>query len=83
MNIDKLTSLIFLHELISKKSTGNPPTLAKQLNVSERTVYYYVEKLKNMGAPIVYSYLSESYIYTEDWKPVVLNYLWEQRKQSL
>jgi predicted DNA-binding transcriptional regulator YafY len=80
MTTDKLTTLIYLHELIAKKATGSPAKLAKALDISERTAYNYLHELKKMGAPIAYCHSSESYAYTKDWKFCLLNYLWQCRK---
>ncbi len=80
MNIIKLTTLLYLHELISKKATGSPATLAQQLSISKRSTYRYLREIKNMGAPLVYCYLSESYLYETAWQPDLLSYLWQHRK---
>jgi transcriptional antiterminator len=56
-----------LHDLILTASTGNPKQLAKELGLSERSVYNYILYMKNeMGAPIQFRRQQNSYVYTED-----------------
>lgn len=43
-----------IQELASRNATGSPKELAKKLNVSERTLYRLVHKLKNQGVSIEY-----------------------------
>jgi predicted DNA-binding transcriptional regulator YafY len=59
---------IYLDDLIRKKATGPPKTLAKKLNVSEATVYRYLNVLKEKGAPIAYSRLKMTYYYYQDFE---------------
>jgi predicted DNA-binding transcriptional regulator YafY len=68
MNFTKLKTLVYLHELIDKKATDNPKQLAKKLGVCERIVYNYIEILKDMGAPILYCFATESYCYEHLWQ---------------
>jgi transcriptional antiterminator len=59
MNIQKLK--YFIH-LVEKERTGSPSDVAEMLNVSERTIYYYVNILKNnFNAPIEYNKYRKSY----------------------
>jgi predicted DNA-binding transcriptional regulator YafY len=67
MSFHKLTTLSYLHYLIKNKRTGTPQQLAEKLGVSKRTTYNYIGTLKNMGAPILFCYLSNSYCYLTDW----------------
>ena len=53
-----------IHELIRLKSTGTPEELARKLGIHKRMVYYYIEVLKALGAPIVYDKHIPSYVYT-------------------
>jgi predicted DNA-binding transcriptional regulator YafY len=55
---------IRLHELIVAKETGTPKQLAQKLEISERSIYYYVSFMQNeMNAPIVYDRKRETYMY--------------------
>jgi predicted DNA-binding transcriptional regulator YafY len=60
------TRLEYLNQLIKKKSTGSPLELAQKLNVSERTIFYYLEILKSLGADVKFSRMRNSYYYTID-----------------
>ncbi len=60
---------IRLHELIQSKQTGTPKQLAHKLEISERSVHYYIAFMKNeMKAPIVYDSKQETYWYETDCK---------------
>lgn len=61
----KFISLIQqMDQLIRTNSTGNPVVFASRLCMSERTLYNYLSLLKDHGAPIEYSRIRESYLYT-------------------
>lgn len=55
-----------LNSLIKKRATGNPEQLAQKLNISERTVFEYIEILRSLGADIKYNRDRMSYYYTND-----------------
>ena len=56
--------LIRIDEQIKIKQTGTPKQLAKKLEISERSVHYYIAFMKNeMKAPIVYDNKNEMYLY--------------------
>ncbi len=64
-----LENLQRLLESIEQQSTGNAREIAKELNVSERMVYNYLDVLKNeFGAPIKYDRVIKSYFFTEEGK---------------
>lgn len=68
MYIDRVNRL---HELIKRKSTGKPETLAKKLNLSVSRVYQIIEELKLMQVPIAYSRTMQSYYYTNDYEVLI------------
>ena len=68
MNFDKLKTLMYLHELISKKATGSPKQLAQKLGVCERTAYNYIEYFRSKGAPVIYCFATENYYYEGGWE---------------
>lgn len=68
MYIDRVNRL---HELIKRKSTGKPETLAKKLNLSVSRVYQIIEELKLMEVPIAYSRTIQSYYYTNDYEVLI------------
>ena len=55
-----------LDHLIKIKGTGSPKELARRLNISERSIYDYIELLRTLGAPIRYSKIRRSYYYEDD-----------------
>lgn len=56
--------LIRIDEQIKTKQTGTPKQLAQKLEISERSVHYYIAFMKNeMKAPIVYDNKLETYFY--------------------
>lgn len=55
-----------IDQLIRLKATGSPKALAEKFNVSESTIYRIVETIKELGAPVEYSLVYQSYVYTEE-----------------
>lgn len=56
--------LIRIDEQIKTKQTGTPKQLAQKLEISERSVHYYIAFMKNeMKAPIVYDNKLATYFY--------------------
>lgn len=52
--------------LIRTNATGNPGVFAAKLGISTRTLFNYINYMKNkFGAPIVYSSEKQSYFYLE------------------
>lgn len=52
--------------LIRNNSTGRPIDFAKKLNMSERSLYNYINFMRiQLNAPIEYSNEMQSYFYTE------------------
>lgn len=66
MNYMDVKQVKKLNELIKKGRTGNPQQLSEKLGVSERTVYNYINYLKNeLHAPIAYNPRRETYEYQD------------------
>lgn len=60
---------IRLHELIKNKQTGNLKRLAQKLEISERSINYYIAFMRNeLKAPIVYDRKLETYLYETECK---------------
>jgi len=65
MSVSKyLTRINILHELIRLESTGTPQLLAGRLGISERSLYGYLQTMRDLGAPIEYSKIKETYFYS-------------------
>ena len=66
MNILEVKNLLErIDQLICMKSTGTPKELAEKLNISERTIYRLIKQLKEMGAPIYFDDIRNSYCYDQ------------------
>lgn len=50
------------------KATGNPKSLARKMEVSERHVYRLIKDLKDMGFPVKYCSCRNSYTYEGEVK---------------
>lgn len=57
--------IIRLDALIKIKGTGSPKELANRIGVSERSIYKYIQLMKDYGAPIKFSSGKRSYYYEE------------------
>jgi DNA-binding transcriptional LysR family regulator len=65
---------IRLHELINNKQTGNLKRLAEKLEISERSVSYYIAFMKNeLKAPIIYNRKLETYLYEAECRLCFIN----------
>ncbi len=61
-NFDYLIKLFYLAELLEQGNAGTACSLAEKLDVSERTVFRYLDELRMYGAVIDYSKSQKSYI---------------------
>jgi predicted DNA-binding transcriptional regulator YafY len=61
-----LNRLKSLDYFIKSQTTGNARELAEKLEITERSVYNYLNLMKSMGAPIVFSSYRQSYVYEDD-----------------
>ena len=61
-----ISRLARIDNLIRKHATGSANELAEKLEITERSVYNYLHMMKSMGAPIVFSDSSRSYIYESE-----------------
>lgn len=66
-----------VHLLIRRKATGSPNELASKLGLSERHTRECIAEMKEMGAPIIFDKLQNSYCYLREthfefgFKPLV------------
>jgi predicted DNA-binding transcriptional regulator YafY len=54
--------------LIRTRSTGNPRSFARRLDLSERQLYRLIDELRCNGFPIEYSPKEQQYFYSGDVK---------------
>ncbi|EAR15690.1 MULTISPECIES: DNA-binding protein [Robiginitalea] len=66
-NIKHIERLQRLHNLIKMECTGSPSEVAFRLGISERTVYYLIEQLKDYEAKIGYDRSRKTYFYKDDF----------------
>ncbi|MGD1842800.1 MAG: hypothetical protein ACFB0B_18165 [Thermonemataceae bacterium] len=52
-----------LDGLIRMKATGRPAVLAARLDISESTLYEFINLMKDLGAPIKWDAYRSSYVY--------------------
>ncbi|SJZ58671.1 hypothetical protein [Sediminibacterium ginsengisoli] len=60
--VDKIKRIDYL---IARKATGSPTSLARRMELSQTTLFEYLALLKDMGAPIAYDKVRQSYCYEE------------------
>lgn len=65
--IKHIEKLQRLHNLIHLECTGSPSELADRLGVSDRTVYYLLEQLRDFEAHIAYDRRRKTYYYKDDF----------------
>ncbi len=54
-----------INYMILHHATGTPEQFAQKLNLSRRQLYYMIEYLNDLGAPIKYSRKSETFYYAD------------------
>jgi predicted DNA-binding transcriptional regulator YafY len=57
-----------MDSLIRVKATGCPTSFSKRLDISNASLYRYLNDLKNLGAPIKYCKERESYMYEQPFQ---------------
>lgn len=66
MQKDILQRLARIDYLIRIKGTGTPVQLADKIGLSERSVYEYLNLMREFGAPIKFDNYRETYYYEEE-----------------
>ena len=66
-----INKMLRINTLVKLRATGSPRELAGKLGISERRVYEYISNMKELGAPIAFSYYHNSYIYYMDGELVI------------
>lgn len=66
-NIKHIERLQQIHNLIKTECTGAPADLARRMEISERTVYYLIEQLRDYDAQIGYDRSRRTYFYKDDF----------------
>lgn len=55
-----------LDDLIRRKATGSPATLAKKMNLSRSVLMDYLQDMRKLGFPIKYDRHRNTYYYEEN-----------------
>ena len=63
MLLKRIERIVRLDYLIRHGSTGNPTKLANKMNISVRQVYRIINEIQELGAPVYYDPVRESYLY--------------------
>ncbi len=66
--ICQLYTLDRLDDLIRRRATGSPKQLACRLGVSKRTVYNFLDTLRDFGADVRYCPSRNSYYYANGFR---------------
>jgi len=66
--IEKLELIERVDALTQRKATGTPKDLSNRLSVSTRNVFYIINTMKELGAPISFCKFRNSYFYEEEVK---------------
>jgi len=66
MQKEILNRFLRIDHLIRIKGTGTPAQLAERLNLSERSIYDYINYMKALGCPIKFDSFRETYYYEEE-----------------
>lgn len=61
--VEKKELMERVHLLIKRRGTGTPDELAERLQVSRATVHRIMDTMKELGAPILYNFLNQTYEY--------------------
>ena len=67
--LEQLSLLERLDNLINRKNTGTAQEMAERLDISRRSVFNYLEKLRYYGAEIDFCPIRKSFIYVNENKP--------------
>jgi hypothetical protein len=63
-----------IDQLIRMKATGSAADLASRLGISERSVYDYLNLMKDLGAPIKFNTYRQTYYYGEEGSFIISFY---------
>lgn len=64
-SLELIKRFVRLHELIKRKSTGDPQAFADRMGVSRATLFRYLDELRDLSADIDYDKEKPSYFYKQ------------------
>lgn len=65
--LQQLEKLKQIHQHIKHEKTGSPNEFAGKLRMSRRQLYYFIEYLKEIDAPILYRKRENTFYYSSDF----------------
>lgn len=68
MNLLEIQRIYNIHRLLALNAKVNPQKLSQRLRVSRATVFRDLDKLKDIGAPISYCYITKIHFYNADFE---------------
>lgn len=72
-----IRKIIIINKKIQNQHTGSPKQLAQKMNLSERTIFIYLNFMKKeLKAPIMWDHINCTYYYEENGS---LDFLWNKR----
>jgi predicted DNA-binding transcriptional regulator YafY len=66
MQREAIERLKRIDHLIHIKGTGTPAQLANRIGISERSIYLYLNLMRDLGAPIKFDNYRQTYYYDPD-----------------
>lgn len=69
--LEQLQIISRMDRLIRREATGSPQNFADSLGISLRTMYNYINLIRDIGAPINYSKSITSYRYSRNGTLVI------------
>ena len=66
--IDKVRKLRYIHTLIRSGRSGSANDIGRKIGACRRTVLYYIDILRDLGAEITYDHSRKSYIYRQNFQ---------------
>ena len=66
-----IDSLKRMDDLIRRKSTGNPEEFSQKLSISRSQLLQDLKELKELGAPVDYCHILQSYHYTRECRVIL------------
>jgi len=73
-----LERLQLIDSLIRRKATGNQHTLSKKVRLSRSALNKLLNEMKELGFPIKYSHIKQTYYYESNGKMVKSLFIQEQ-----
>ena len=60
-----------MDDLIRRKATGTPDEFAEKLRISRSQLLQELKELKELGAPVLYCHISQSYHYIRECRVIL------------